>query len=63
MASQHDPRDIAPETSCTNAPDPHSLRTSQTLNIKAEIPQYQPNTKEKAPRMMSLFNILQARYG
>ncbi|MDR6263847.1 MULTISPECIES: hypothetical protein [Rhodobacterales] len=63
MASQFDPRKSAPKTPCTNAPDPHVLRTSQTLKIKAEIPQYHPNSKEPAPRMLSLFNVLQARYG
>lgn len=63
MASRFDPRETAPKAPCTNAPDPNILRTSQTMRIKAEIPQYQPNSKEKAPRMLSLFNVLQARYG
>ena len=66
MASQYDPRKNAPEHMCPNAPDPHVLRTSQTLQAKAEIPQYVPKSSEPAPRlhkMQTVFTGLQARYG
>ena len=66
MASQYDPRETAPDHTCPNAPDPHVLRTSQTLQAKAEIPPYVPKSKEPAPRlrkMQAVFTGLQARYG
>lgn len=60
MATQFDPRDAQP---CPNAPNSQTLRTSQTLQAKAEIPRYVHNSPEKAPRMQALFSGLQARYG
>ena len=63
MASQYDPREQRAQPTCTNAPDAQTLRTSQTLQAKAEIPRYTPNTTEKAPRMQALFSGLQARFG
>lgn len=67
MASQFDPRERGLEhlrkLEATNAPNAQVLRTSQTLQAAAEIPKYQPNMKEPAPRMQSLFNCLQARFG
>jgi hypothetical protein len=63
MASQYDPRIPRERTPCSNAPEAQTLRTSQTLQAKAEIPQYAKNTQEPAPRMQALFTGLQARYG
>ncbi len=60
MASQYDPRE---QRDCQNAPNAQTLRTSQTLKMKAEIPQYVVKSTEPAPRMQSLFTGLQARYG
>jgi hypothetical protein len=63
MASQYDPRLLQATPVCSNAPDAHTLRTSQTLQAKAEIPQYVKDAHEPAPRMQALFSGLQARYG
>jgi hypothetical protein len=63
MASQYDPRIPRETPPCSNAPESQTLRTSQTLQAKAEIPQYVKNTREAAPRMQALFTGLQARYG
>ncbi len=60
MASQYDPRE---QRECPNAPDAQTLRTSQTLQSKAEIPQYVAKSTEPAPRMQFLISGLQARYG
>ena len=60
MASQYDPRE---QRDCPNAPDAKTLRTSQTLQAKAEIPQYVANASELAPRMQAVFTGLQARFG
>lgn len=63
MASQYDPRLTQATPACSNAPDTQTLRTSQTLQAKAEIPQYVTDAREPAPRMQAVFSGLQARYG
>lgn len=63
MASQYDPRLQRAKPACTNAPDAQTLRTSQTLKAKAEIPSYVNNARDPAPRMRTLMSGLQARYG
>ncbi|MBR9862374.1 MAG: hypothetical protein GYB24_02925 [Rhodobacteraceae bacterium] len=67
MASQYhpteNPRRQTHQDNCTNAPDPHVLRTSQTLRAKAEVLPSRPDDQEPAPRKGALFNVLQARYG
>ena len=67
MASQYDPRIPREENLrteiCPNTPDPHILRTSETLCERAEIPRRQLQTAELAPRSAHLFACLQSRYG
>ncbi|GGA15033.1 hypothetical protein [Neptunicoccus cionae] len=67
MASRYhateNPRETTPEQTCSNAPDPHVLRTSQTLQAKAEVPPRHADSREAAPRLVALFHVLQARYG
>lgn len=63
MASQYDPRLYRATPACSNAPDTQTLRTSQTLQAKAEIPQYVKANAEPAPRMRTLMSGLQSRYG
>lgn len=63
MASQYDPLIYRVKPTCSNAPTTQTLRTSQTLQAKAEIPQYVKSTTEPAPRMRVLMSGLQTRYG
>lgn len=63
MASQYDPRLNRATQTSSNAPDAQTIRTSQTLQAKAEIPQYVKPTADPAPRMRALMSGLQARYG
>lgn len=57
------PRKQTRQDTCTNAPDPHILRTSQTLQAKAEIPAAGSDSEDPSPRKRRLYNVLQARYG
>ncbi|WP_069298893.1 hypothetical protein [Neptunicoccus sediminis] len=57
------PRQQSRQDTCTNAPDPHILRTSQTLQAKAEIPAARPDSEDAAPRKRRLYTVLQDRYG
>lgn len=63
MASQFDPREQHPSTQCSNAPEAQTLRTSQTLEAKAEIPRYIKDSVEPAPRLQAVFSGIQARFG
>lgn len=63
MTSQYDPPLYRATPVCSNAPDAQDLRTSQTLQAKAEIPQYVKSKAEPAPRMRTLMTGLQSRYG
>ena len=63
MASQFDPREQRASSKCSNAPDAQTLRTSQTLQAKAEIPQYIKDSVEPAPRLQAVFSGIQARFG
>lgn len=62
MASQADPRLARLGAEVRNAPDPQTIRTSETLLFEATLAHLQKLESAQAEEM-ALFECLQARYG